>query len=999
MANVIKTVLTYQLDGSKRDFNIPFEYLARKFVVVTLIGVDRKVLTINTDYRFATRTTISLTKAWGPADGYTTIELRRVTSTTDRLVDFTDGSILRAYDLNVAQIQTMHVAEEAHDLTADTIGVNNDGHLDARGRRIVNLANAVDDRDAVPFGQLKTMNQNSWQARNEALQFRNEANEFRNEAEQFKNTSGQYAESARTSLLNLDSAGMIGSANYADIRSYRGASSKISCYGRSAIRDGGNGLFVRDDSDVTSADNGGTILVDALGRRWKRANVNSVELIWFCEKGDGVKDYTSILQSAIQFALDNGLDLVFDGGVYPYTTLQVMASTARKAQTRWVARTAVTFISTKTSPDASNYDADYGIRVSGVFHSQVSLTADALKGAGVVIVSDATNIDEGDLIVLQSTRLIQTDHRGQAREGQVCKVRNVTKSANRVGLYVPLKYYAPTGIFQHGTVTDATSGAQFTASGLSLNRRNSNVRIRFTSGSNAGQVRYVTGFSGDTVYIGGRQSPFPSAPSAGDTFNLEWQTDVSVIKPLKFEMVGTFINKREVTLNAAAGSVGFRGWDFVMCDNPIVDDLRAEGFSETGIRFRTCYGFLAKSLMATDANRAYNRWDGTGYGISINQCYGGTVLSWSTYRCRRGLDVSGTQAISWDCNIASGKATGGGVSYQGEAFWPVGPAENSGFGSHGGGYGTRYTNNTVTDCHLPIALRGLRERVLDCEVLGYVADTCLLIRHGGGHVVDGLIYDDMYSEIGHNSATSYGVESRAGTRPAAVISLSVDPKDGYLTGYPMIFRNCQAKRVTLSFLRVIGSGSGPYENISLGNNVVWASNEGTSTVEFSFVRTKGSKIARNLTDLGGNRMFLASGEYVQWCMYDLRVGAIMEDNTYLRLADNKVFGTIADDGFIAIPISTRSKTAMISVFDHEINRNYRAASMMLGVGLAVDFSPLQATNKFNVEVTNVPLTGTTGTDGKLTVAFLPTGGGGMLYIENRMGGVVRPCIVIDTVPF
>ncbi|AUV62662.1 tail fiber protein [Escherichia phage HZ2R8] len=198
MANVIKTVLTYQLDGSNRDFNIPFEYLARKFVVVTLIGVDRKVLTLNTDYRFATRTTISLTKSWGPADGYTTIELRRVTSTTDRLVDFTDGSILRAYDLNVAQIQTMHVAEEARDLTADTIGVNNDGHLDARGRRIVNLANAVDDRDAVPLGQLKTMNQNSWQARNETLQFRNDAEGFRNDAERFMNSASASSDSANS---------------------------------------------------------------------------------------------------------------------------------------------------------------------------------------------------------------------------------------------------------------------------------------------------------------------------------------------------------------------------------------------------------------------------------------------------------------------------------------------------------------------------------------------------------------------------------------------------------------------------------------------------------------------------------------------------------------------------------------------------------------------------------------------------------------------------------
>ncbi|ATW57755.1 tail fiber protein [Escherichia phage EG1] len=186
MANVIKTVLTYPLDGSNRDFNIPFEYLARKFVVVTLIGVDRKVLTLNTDYRFATRTTISLTKSWGTADGYTTIELRRVTSTTDRLVDFTDGSILRAYDLNVAQIQTMHVAEEARDLTADTIGVNNNGHLDARGRKIVNLAYATGDYDAVPLKQVKERETSAWNAATKANEHADrsnrEANRSRDEA-------------------------------------------------------------------------------------------------------------------------------------------------------------------------------------------------------------------------------------------------------------------------------------------------------------------------------------------------------------------------------------------------------------------------------------------------------------------------------------------------------------------------------------------------------------------------------------------------------------------------------------------------------------------------------------------------------------------------------------------------------------------------------------------------------------------------------------------------
>lgn len=175
MANVIKTVLTYPLDGSTRDFNIPFEYLARKFVVVTLIGKDRKVLTINADYRFATRTTISLTKAWGPADSYETVEVRRVTSTTDRLVDFTDGSILRAYDLNVAQIQTMHVAEEARDLTSDTIGVNNDGHLDARGRRVVNVADGIDPGDAVTVGQMNRWSGSAADSANKAKTSENNA--------------------------------------------------------------------------------------------------------------------------------------------------------------------------------------------------------------------------------------------------------------------------------------------------------------------------------------------------------------------------------------------------------------------------------------------------------------------------------------------------------------------------------------------------------------------------------------------------------------------------------------------------------------------------------------------------------------------------------------------------------------------------------------------------------------------------------------------------------
>lgn len=196
MATTIKTVMTYPLDGSTTDFNIPFEYLARKFVRVTLIGVDRKELILNQDYRFATKTTISTTRALGPADGYTLIEIRRFTSATDRLVDFTDGSILRAYDLNISQVQTLHVAEEARDLTADTIGVNNDGNLDARGRRIVNVADAQDVGDAINLGQIQRWNDSALNSANRAKQEADRATARASDANNSANASASSASSS-----------------------------------------------------------------------------------------------------------------------------------------------------------------------------------------------------------------------------------------------------------------------------------------------------------------------------------------------------------------------------------------------------------------------------------------------------------------------------------------------------------------------------------------------------------------------------------------------------------------------------------------------------------------------------------------------------------------------------------------------------------------------------------------------------------------------------------
>lgn len=188
-----KTVITFDLDGSNKDFEVPFEYLARKFVVVTLIGTDRRVLTLSTEYRFTQRTIITTTQSWGPADGYERIEIRRLTSATERLVDFSDGSVLRAYDLNISNVQSLHIAEEGRDIATDTIGVDNDGNLDARGRKVVNLADGVEPGDAVTVRQQLANSESAMASAVAAVNAKNAAETARNQSQAAATTSGEKA--------------------------------------------------------------------------------------------------------------------------------------------------------------------------------------------------------------------------------------------------------------------------------------------------------------------------------------------------------------------------------------------------------------------------------------------------------------------------------------------------------------------------------------------------------------------------------------------------------------------------------------------------------------------------------------------------------------------------------------------------------------------------------------------------------------------------------------
>lgn len=113
----IKTVGTYALSDGP-NYTIPFDFLSRKFVVVsaTQSGLESVVLTNGVDYRYTSRSSIVLMGTF--PEGYSFVEIRRTTG-SEPVVDFNDGSVLRASDLNVSQLQSIHIAEEGRDQSVD----------------------------------------------------------------------------------------------------------------------------------------------------------------------------------------------------------------------------------------------------------------------------------------------------------------------------------------------------------------------------------------------------------------------------------------------------------------------------------------------------------------------------------------------------------------------------------------------------------------------------------------------------------------------------------------------------------------------------------------------------------------------------------------------------------------------------------------------------------------------------------------------------------------
>lgn len=149
------TITFYTGDGATTDFTVPFDYLAKKFVRVSLgvtILKGGDYGDTSKDYYFLDKTKVRLKVP--PQEGEV-LTIRRYTSATDRVVSFKDASVLKATDLDVSSVQTIHIAEEARDIINDALIKDKEGNWDAKGNRIVNVGTPEADSDAITYGVYK----------------------------------------------------------------------------------------------------------------------------------------------------------------------------------------------------------------------------------------------------------------------------------------------------------------------------------------------------------------------------------------------------------------------------------------------------------------------------------------------------------------------------------------------------------------------------------------------------------------------------------------------------------------------------------------------------------------------------------------------------------------------------------------------------------------------------------------------------------------------------
>lgn len=142
--------ITYTYTGGDRVFPIPFDYLDKDYIHIYINSIELD----KNKYEIDEQSVIVNSNLEAG-------DLLSVERNTDlkKLVDFTGRNDLKSYDLNLALTQVLHVMQEEKDSIVEIMPQTPSGDWDATGKRLCNLAPAVDSSDAVRKDQINRL---SW---------------------------------------------------------------------------------------------------------------------------------------------------------------------------------------------------------------------------------------------------------------------------------------------------------------------------------------------------------------------------------------------------------------------------------------------------------------------------------------------------------------------------------------------------------------------------------------------------------------------------------------------------------------------------------------------------------------------------------------------------------------------------------------------------------------------------------------------------------------------
>ena len=203
MSQDLKASVSFVGDGITTKFYFGFDYINKQFIKVT-VGADDTLLSYPTDY-IVNEKEVEFVEA--PAKG-TSIRIYRQTD-TNRIIEWSDGTFIKASQMTLENVQQLHLIEEAQDyIIINGMSKYPDGvNFNALGARVINVSDPKEPQDAVTKHYMESV-QDGFVSRNTSLleQATTQATNAKNSASSSATYASQSASSASASETSNQSA-------------------------------------------------------------------------------------------------------------------------------------------------------------------------------------------------------------------------------------------------------------------------------------------------------------------------------------------------------------------------------------------------------------------------------------------------------------------------------------------------------------------------------------------------------------------------------------------------------------------------------------------------------------------------------------------------------------------------------------------------------------------------------------------------------------------------